>query len=120
MPDNHKKFVQWNGNRFVSWAQSVGTNTTITVQAILASHRVEQQGYRSCLALLKLADKYGIARLEAACVKALSYTPSPNYRSVKTILSTGQDQVLAPEPVAPATPSDEHGFIRGAAYYGRE
>lgn len=120
MPDNHKKFIQWNGNRFISWAQSVGPHTAITVQAILASHKVEQQGYRSCMALLKLADKYGVNRLEDACAKALSYTPRPNYRSIKTILMTGQDRVAVQETQTPSIPSESHGFVRGAAYYGRE
>ncbi len=120
MPENHKKFIQWNGKRFISWAQSVGSHAAITIQAILASHKVEQQGYRSCMALLKLADKYGVVRLETACAKALSYTPQPNYRSVKTILTTGQDRVVAQETPSTSPPSEIHGFIRGAEYYGRE
>ncbi|WP_410514036.1 hypothetical protein PaeBR_08420 [Paenibacillus sp. BR2-3] len=78
MPESHKKFIQWNANRFISWAQSVGTHTAVAVQAILNSHKVEQQGYRSCMALLKLADKHGVIRLEAACARALSYTPRPS------------------------------------------
>jgi hypothetical protein len=116
MPENHKKYIQWNANRFVSWAQTVGSHTTITVQAILSSHKVEQQGYRSCMALLKLADKVGIARLEAACAKALSYTPRPNFQSIKT---TGQDRLNAQESPSPDANSASHGFTRGADYYGR-
>lgn len=41
-------------------------------------HKVEQQGYKSCASLMKLADRYGTGRLENACAKALSYTPSPS------------------------------------------
>lgn len=120
MPENHKKFIQWNANRFISWAQSVGTHTAVAVQAILTSHKVEQQGYRSCMALLKLADKHGVVRLEAACAKALSYTPRPSFQSIKTILATGQDRLGAqPETKEPSPSSESHGFIRGADYYGR-
>lgn len=43
-------------------------------------HKVEQQGYKSCASLIKLADRYGIQRLENACIKALSYTPSSSLK----------------------------------------
>ena len=58
----------------------------------LPSKRVEQQSYRSCMGLLKLADKYSADRLEAACRKALSFTATPSYKSIKNILDTGNDQ----------------------------
>jgi transposase len=120
MPENHKKFIQWNANRFISWAEGVGAHTAVAVQAILASHKVEQQGYRSCMALLKLADKHGVVRLEAACAKALSYTPRPNFQSIKTILTTGQDRLeTQPDTMQSTASSENHGFVRGADYYGR-
>lgn len=120
MPEKHKKYIQWNGKRFISWAESAGPHTAIAVQAILSNHKVEQQGYRSCLALLKLGDKYGVQRLEAACHKALTYTPRPSFQSIKTILTTGQDKLPAqPEITAPSPTSENHSFVRGADYYGR-
>ncbi len=97
MPEEHKQYAAWNSERFISWAKSVGQNTSIAVQAILSAHKVEQQGYRSCMALLKLADKYAVNRLEAACEKALSYTPNPSYKSIQTILKTGHDKVVKEE-----------------------
>jgi len=120
MPPDHQVYVQWNADRFINWARKIGPNTETTVKAILSSHKVEQQGYKSCLALIKLADKYSVVRLEAACKKALFYTPLPSYKSVKTILSTGQDKIDEnTEPVTPgnATP---YGFTRGAEYYERK
>ena len=118
MPEDHKKYAQWNKQRFISWAESVGAHTTVVVKAILASHKVEQQGHRSCMALLKLADKYSMPRIEAACQKALTFTPRPSYKNVQTILKSGHDQVVdKPEK---KDPSDQHGFIRGAKYYGGE
>ncbi len=118
MPEEHKQYAAWNAERFISWAKSVGLNTSSAVQAILASHKVEQQGYRPCMALLKLADKYSVIRLEAACEKALSYTPNPSYKSIQTILKTGQDKVVKEE-IVPDDMSANFGFTRGADYYGR-
>lgn len=119
MPEGHQKYIQWNAERFIKWAENIGPNTTVVVKAILVSRKVEQQSYRSCLGLLKLADKYSVDRLEAACKKALSYTPSPSLKSIKAILSSGQDK-LTEEKSSPAEhPSAPYGFTRGADYYGR-
>ena len=114
MPPNHQKYLQWNGDRFRVWAAKIGANTTAVVEVFLTTHKVEQQGYKSCMALLKLADKYTQERLENACAKALSYTPRPNYKSISVILSSGQDKP-AIEPVV--SKSSEYGFVRGAGYY---
>lgn len=118
MPEDHRKYTQWNAERFIAWAQGIGGNTQTVVRAILASRQVEQQSYRACMALLKLADKHGTARLEAACKRALSYTPSPSFKSVQTILATGQDKL--PDTPTALEPSSEFGFTRGADYYGRK
>ena len=36
----------------------------VAVQAILSSYKVEQQGYKLCVGLQKLADKYTPERLK--------------------------------------------------------
>ena len=119
MPADHQKFVQWNSERFVSWAENVGPKTVIAIKAILASYKIEQQGYRGCLALLKLADRYSLTRLEAACARALSYTPSPSYKNISTILKSGQDKLGQNQIDMPVNEEvDQHGFTRGADYYG--
>jgi transposase len=114
MPPNHQKYMQWNGERFRSWAAKIGENTTVAVEAFLTANKVEQQGYKACMALLKLADKFTPERLEAACAKALSYTPRPSYKSVSAILNSGQDKLPADTVVSKTNP---HGFVRGANYY---
>jgi len=115
MPPKHKQYLQWDGERFRKWAATIGENTAAVVEAILAGLKVEQQGYRSCMALLKLGEKYTLQRLEAACAKGLSYTPRPTYKAIQTILQSGQDRI-ADEPPASPEPSD-FGFTRGADYY---
>ena len=118
MPDDHQKYLQWNGERFISWAESVGPHTAVAIKAILASHQIEQQGYRSCMALLKMADRYSVTRLEFACARALSYTPSPSYKNISTILKSGQDKLGQAEKDIPTNDTvDKFGFTRGADYY---
>lgn len=122
MPDKHKSFVQWNGERFVSWAQNVGPSTTTVIKAILSFHRIEQQGYKACMGVLKLADRYSLVRLEAACARALSYTPNPSYKNIRTILKSGQDTVAVEQKTTESKQNNsqnDHGFTREAGYYGR-
>ena len=45
--------------------------TAKLAEAILAERPHPEQGYRSCLGLFRLAKRYGHARLEAACARAL-------------------------------------------------
>jgi hypothetical protein len=72
------------------------------------------------MALLKLADKYSVTRLESACSKVLSYTPNPSLKSVKSILTTGQDKTSVETPAKTSDNSAPFGFTRGADYYGRK
>ena len=119
MPPDHQKYAEWNAERFLKWAGKVGPNTEIVVKAILTSHKIEQQGYRACMGLLRLGDKYSVIRLEAACKRALSYTPRPSFRNVQTILKTGQDRAVEEKPIEGKEDIGSFGFTRGAAYYGR-
>lgn len=117
MPPNHQQYAQWNGDRFRKWAAKIGENTATIVETILTGYRVEQQGYRACMALLKMADSYTPERLETASGRALSYTPRPSYKAIQAILKSGQDKI-SEKSTAPSDPSP-FGFTRGADYYGR-
>lgn len=118
MPEKHRQYLEWNAERFCKWAASIGSNTEAAVRAILTRHKVEQQGYRACMGVLKLADRYGTQRLEAACKRALTYTPSPSYKNIDSILKSGHDK-LRPEEEPPKQTDNPHAFVRGADYYRR-
>ena len=93
MPPNHRKDVEWNGDRFRKWASKYGENTLAVINVFLSNFKIEQQSYKSCRALLHLADKYSANRLEAACEKAFTYTSRPSLKSIQTILKSGQDKI---------------------------
>jgi hypothetical protein len=117
MPPDHQKYVTWNGDRFKNWAAKIGENTVSVVRLFLEGHKVEQQGYKACMALLKLADKYSVGRLETACAKALSYTGRPSLKSIQAILKSGQDKIQEAPPAYPSL--SKYGLTRGADYYSR-
>ncbi len=116
MPPEHQKYLQWNGERFRKWAVKIGPNTVCVTESILTRYKVEQQGYRACMALLKLSEQYSPERLESACAMALDYSPQPSFKTIQSILKSGRDRLsVSTTPSKPA----EYGFTRGADYYGK-
>ena len=120
MPQDHQKYLEWNSDRFRKWAQTIGVNTFTAIDSILKSRQIEQQAYRSCMGILKLADKYSQNRLESACEKALTFTSSPSYKSIKNILLAGRDKPQAPNKPDKSDKSEvnKYGITRGSGYYG--
>ncbi len=117
MPPNHQLYSEWDSERFLKWAASIGDSTKEVVQRILESYRVEEQAYKGCLSLLKLADQYSSERLEKACKVALVKIPSPRYKNIRLILEAGQDK-KKDESFTAAPESEKYAFVRGASYYG--
>ena len=96
MPEKHCRYLQYNAEGFGEWAKQIGLSTSVVVNTFLTMHRVEQQGYKPCASLMRLADRYTPERLENSCAKALSYTPNPSIKNITTILKNGQDRVPKP------------------------
>ena len=118
MPKSHQKHMAWTPSRLIHWGESVGESTGALVAAILADRPHPEQGYRSCLGILRLGKRYGDDRLEAACVRA-HRVRARSYRHVESILKNGLDRVAQgdaekePQPILPL-----HENVRGSAYYG--
>jgi transposase len=85
------------------------------VEEILASRPHPEQGFRSALGIIRLADRYGTDRTEAACERALALR-SFSYRSVESILKHSLDRQPLPE-VQTSRPHPRHRNVRGAHYY---
>ena len=115
MPANHRAHREWSPGRIVAWGEQAGPSTGAFVSAILASRTHPAQGFRSCLGVLRLGDRYGSDRLEAACARALA-AGAIGYRSVDSILKAGLDRTPLPS-AAPARPRIDHANVRGPAYY---
>lgn len=116
MPENHRKYLAYNTESFLEWGAGVGQATLLVVKNFLYMHKVEQQGYKPCASLMKLADNYSTDRLEKACEKALSYTPSPCLKNISTILKNGQDKVPSVKTKL-SDKSGSYGITRGASYF---
>ena len=115
MPENHQLY-QWNADRFLNWAKSIGPHTYQIIDKHIHRYSVEEQSYKGCISILKLSDKYTAARLENACKLALAHIPNPTYKNIRLILEAGQDEVE--QPLKDPDESEEHALVRGSAYYG--
>jgi transposase len=117
MPSAHRAHAEWTPTRLVGWAQSIGPETGKLVEAILAERPHPEQGYRSCLGILRLSKRYGAERLEAACSRAVS-VGARSYRHVDSILKNGLDRGAQTTTSTPAADGVlVHGNIRGPRYY---
>jgi len=118
MPLAHQKHLEWTPSRIIEWARQTGPKTAELAEAIMKERRHPEQGYRSCLGLLRLGKTYGADRLEAACARAV-VVRARSYRNVKSILEKGLDRV--PLPDLPDDPPPQqlevHGNIRGPHYW---
>jgi transposase len=99
----------------VLWAAKTGEATAQVVETILASRPHPQQGFRSCLGIMRLGKSSGDERLEAACQRALALGAC-SYKSLESILKNGLDRHPLP-PKPDATAGSSHMNIRGPHYY---
>lgn len=117
MPRSHKEHAERSPERLLQWARTVGPMTEELCEKIFAERPHPEQGYRSCLGLIRLAKRYGKARVEAACTRAL-WTGARSYRSVHSILENGLDQApLFDDSASAAAPVKQHEHLRGPGYY---
>lgn len=117
MPRSHREHAEWTPSRILEWAKTTGPCTQQVVAHLLESRPHPELAYRSCLGLLRLGDKYGSVRLEAASRRAL-HIRSHSYQTVKNILASEMDRAPLEEPVQSEIQLPDHENIRGADYYG--
>jgi transposase len=118
MPPEHWAYKRQSKERFLTWAQQVGTHTHQQAQAIFAYKDHEEQAFRTLRGLQSLAGKYGSARLEAACRRANCFG-MVGLRRLRTILQNQLEQQPLPTETDALTPPPvlEHDNVRGAHYY---
>ncbi len=114
MPKSHREHLEWTPSRITNWAATIGPCTAKMAEQILASRPHPEQGYRSCLGLIRLGAIYSNERLERACAWALRVR-AISYRSVAAILKNNRDRL--DEADTPQIPLPLHENVRGSGYY---
>jgi len=114
MPESHRQNLEWPPSRIIAWAKSVGPSTAQVVEEIMRRRQHPEQGYRSCLGILRLRDRYPDDRIERACARAVQYRMFSR-RSIEATLKNNKDRVEEEQPSQQPLPWHEN--IRGGGYY---
>ncbi len=115
MPESHRRHAAWSPSRIIAWAEKTGPSTAELVTEIMAARPHPEQGFRSALGIIRLGDRHGQARVEAACTRALAVR-SFSYRSVESILKHDLDRQPLPGESPPRAHPPHHN-VRGPDYY---
>lgn len=110
MPAAHRAHLEWTLQRLIDWGQRIGMACGELITRLLQTYKHPEHGYRSCLGLLNLSRRYGEARLEAVCERALALGAF-RYRHVRDLLANNRDQV--PLDAEAEWTSPTHANLRG-------
>jgi transposase len=115
MPSSHRRYADWTIDRIRKDAALIGPATAALCELILEQRPHPEQGFRSCLGILRLARPFGVERLEAAAARAIDIG-ALSYGSVRSILDHKLDRHAASGRSADRAPI-LHSNIRGSRYY---
>jgi transposase len=113
MPSSHRRYAEWTPERFRRWARSIGPDTEGLVIAVLANRPHPEQGFRTCLGILRLFRGLDPARAEAVSARAVAIG-ALTYKSIASILAHNLDRT--PRQPGRATVID-HPNVRGPRYF---
>ena len=115
MTPEHRKYLNYNTEDFLLWASAVGAKTTQVVKYFLNSGKEAEQGFKACVSLNKMTEKYGKGKIEEACGKVLLYTSAPSIRIITTVLKSAPDKQT--KHTDKLDYSNSYGITRGVEYY---
>jgi transposase len=113
MPSAHRRYAEWTPERFQRWARSIGPNTEGLVIAVLSGRPHPEQGFRTCLGILRLFRGLDPARAEAVSARAVAFG-ALTYKSLASILAHNLDRAR-PQPESAAV--IDHPNVRGPRYF---
>jgi hypothetical protein len=93
LPPEARSFFAHDRQWCLQQAAQIGPSCAALIEQLLSDRILER--LRSAQHVLRLAETYGHARLEAACTRAMTHA-APSYRTVKTILAGGFDRLPLP------------------------
>ena len=112
MPSSHRRYAEWTPARFRRWAASIGPHTEGLIVAILASRPHPEQGFRTCLGILRLYRDLHRERAEAVSARAFEI----GGLTCKSIAALIANHKTARPAAGPGAIID-HANLRGPGYF---
>jgi transposase len=107
-------WADWTVERIRREAVAIGPATAALCELILERRPHSEQGFRSCLGIVRLIRPFGTDRREAAAIRAIEIGTF-TYGSVRSILDNKLDRQAGHKPTAKTRPI-LHPNIRGSRY----
>jgi transposase len=114
MPSSHRRYADWTPDRFRRWAGKIGPNTEGLITAVLASRPHPEQGFRTCLGILRLYRGVDPAHAEAVSARALEIG-ALTCKSIASLLAQKRDKSASKD--SGQTTLFDHANLRGSGYY---
>ena len=114
MPSSHRRYAEWTPDRFRRWAGKIGPSTEGLIIAVLASRPHPEQGFRTCLGILRSYRGVDPAHVEAVSARALELG-ALNCKSVASLLAQKRDKAAAQD--GSQASLFDHANVRGPGYY---
>lgn len=112
MPSAHRRYAEWTPERFRRWGRSIGQNTEGLVLAILANRPHPEQGFRTCLGVLRLFKDLDPERAELIAARAIAVR-ALTYKSIASIIANKLDRSARATDDAVV----DHPNLRGPGYF---
>lgn len=109
IPEKHRDYLLWSADYFLSQARRIGPATEQMIRNVLASRQYEVQSFRSCVGILRIAQRYSAECLEAACKQGLE-SGLRSYRAVNTIAKSIKDSCILVGASTSGTDVDEQAL----------
>jgi transposase len=111
-PSSHRRYAEWTPERFRRWAGKIGPNTEGLISAVLASRPHPEQGFRTCLGILRSYRGLDAGRVEVVSARAVELGVL-NCKGVAVLLARKTDAANC----SSAAPLIDHANLRGPGYY---
>lgn len=118
MPDSHRHYAENTLENVKQWSHTIGPYTEGVIDLIIEQH-VEKQALRIISGIQKLEDKYGVNLIEDTSEILMSITSQPTLSTFKTTLKRQHQKNVKKQTHSSQETDNNHGFTRGADYFGR-
>lgn len=112
MPSSHRRYAQWTPDRFRQWAASIGPETEGLIIAVLANRPHPEQGFRTCLGILRLYRDLSRERAEVISARAIEIG-GLTCKSVAALIANHR----SPQPATAPGAIIDHANLRGSGYF---
>lgn len=113
MPSAHRRYAEWTPERFQRWAADIGPDTEGLILAIMSRRPHPEQGFRTCLGVLRLYRDLDPVRAERVSARAIA-VGAFNYKSIASIIAHNLDRIA---PTDSTVSVNGHANIRGRSYF---